>query len=48
LKTVRAEIWLAYEEETGEVRRIITYRRGCRAKPDAFAPFEKIPKTGRN
>ena len=39
-------VWLAYDRETGEVNRVITYRRGSRAKPDEFPPFETIPELG--
>ena len=39
-------VWLAYDKEIGEVNRIFTYRRGSRAKPDQFPPFESIPPLG--
>jgi antitoxin component YwqK of YwqJK toxin-antitoxin module len=39
-------VWLSYDEETGEVCRIITYRRGSRARPDQYPPFEQIPQLG--
>lgn len=39
-------VWLAYDKETGEVNRIITYHRGGRARPDLFPPFADIPPLG--
>jgi hypothetical protein len=39
-------IWLAYDKETGEVNRVITYRRGSRTKPDAYPPFDTVPQLG--
>lgn len=39
-------VWLTYDGETGDVVRVITYRRGSRAKPDEFPPFSSIPQLG--
>ncbi|HZO91781.1 MAG TPA: hypothetical protein VFB38_25920 [Chthonomonadaceae bacterium] len=38
--------WLTYDKETGEVSRRITYKRGSRAKPDEYPPFEDVPQIG--
>lgn len=39
-------VWLTYDQETGEVARIITYHRGSRAKPDMLPPFKAVPPLG--
>jgi antitoxin component YwqK of YwqJK toxin-antitoxin module len=39
-------VWLTYDRETGEISRVITYRRGSRAKPDEHAPFKTAPQLG--
>lgn len=38
--------WLCYDRETGEVNKVITYKRGSRACPDKEAPFETPPIMG--
>lgn len=39
-------VWLAYDPETGEPARAISYHRGSRTKPDELAPFDVPPKLG--
>ena len=39
-------VWLCYDRDTGEVNRVITYRRGSRARPDQEPPFDHAPQLG--
>jgi antitoxin component YwqK of YwqJK toxin-antitoxin module len=39
-------VWLAYDRDTGEVSRLITYRRGSRARPDQLPPYDELPRMG--
>jgi antitoxin component YwqK of YwqJK toxin-antitoxin module len=39
-------VWLAYDKDTGQVSRRMTYRRVSRAKPDESAPFDDVPQIG--
>lgn len=39
-------VWLAYDKETGAVSRRFTYRRGSRARPDEFPPFDEVLPLG--